>query len=741
MLRPLQIVFVGLLSGLLSPIVHAQRVFTQSDREHWAFQELREPVVPSVRSSQIANPIDQFILDELKGRSLEPSPEADRRTLLRRAAFDLTGLPPSQELVSAFVETGSMSFEEVIDRMLASPRYAEKWARHWLDLAMYADSSGFEQDETRPNAWRYRDYVVDAFNRDKGYDRFLCEQIAGDEMWPDDIQAHIATGFMRHYPEEGNNKDILLARQEILHHVTDLIGGSVLGLTFNCAQCHDHKYDPILHKDYYRLQAFFANIGHNDKIPVATREEQTEYDARIAEYELRTEKIWSELDQILASVRKYSPKQLLARYPDYVIEAMSIPSSSRNPLQDQIAHILNNKDCGTCPQRPKPFLDAQFDKDARSLKGAAKERYDQLRAELDLLSHLKPRDLPRAMGISDISTTAPPTYVLGVGRYTDPKEEVEPGFLSVLHPGPAEIERPNVTSTTGRRQSLAKWIVDRRNPLTARVMVNRLWAHHFGRGIVGTPSDFGIVGDAPTHPELLDWLALRFMDSGWSIKQMQRLMMTSATYRQSSHARPGQLDDPDNRFLWRYQPQRLDAELIRDSILAVSGLLNNRLGGTSNFPPLPHGMPTPMGGWKESTDASDHVRRSLYIFVRRNDRFPMLDAFDFPDTHEACPCRNQSSTAPQALAMLNGSMSNLAARSLARLILEQAGTNPKHQVEFAFQRAFSRSPDPNESQMAIDFLSTQSQLVATDKTEDQREVALSDFCLVLLNSNEFIFRF
>lgn len=732
---------------------------TTNDRDHWSLQPIAEPVPPHTSHRSVANnAIDAFVLHELENREILPSQPADRATLLRRASIDLVGLPPTPEEVAAFIaDQAPDAWERVIDRLLASPKHGEKWARHWLDLAMFAESSGFEQDETRPNAWRYRDYVIDAFNADKPYDRFVTEQIAGDELWPDELSARIATAFMRHYPEEGNNKDILLARQEILHHVTDVVGSTFLGLTFNCAQCHDHKYDPISQRDYYRLQAFFANIGHDDEIPLADARELANYERRLSEYERRSEMLWNEMDQLLAKVRKYSPAQLLARYPDYVIEAMAATETSRTPLQSQIAYILNHKDCGTCPQRPKPHADPFFAKDAGALKGDAKQRYAELKAELDQLKSFKPADVARAMGIVDISAAAPPTHVLGVGAYTNPKELVEPGFLTILDPQPAAIQPPEGRLSTGRRSALARWLVDAKNPLTARVFVNRVWHYHFGRGIVGTPSDFGVVGDSPSHPELLDWLANQLVEGNWSVKRMHRKIVQSATYRQCSIDRPDQHSDPDNRLLWRFLPQRLDAELIRDAALSVSGMLNQQMGGPSVFPALPAGRPTPAGGWSTSSKQADHARRSVYIFVRRNDRFPMMETFDFPDTHESCACRGQTLTAPQALTLLNGAAPARWAEFFANRLIREAGQTAEQRVRLAFQLAYSRFPDDWELATTVEFLNSQTEtikqehaigrtsnlqdakLVSTDNAAELQ--ALCDFCLMLLNSNEFLFRF
>ena len=434
-------------------------------------------------------------------------------------------------------DTSPRAFEKVIDRLLDSPHYGERWGRHWLDLARFAESTGFEEDVTRPNVWRYRDYVIRAFNNDKPYDRFIQEQIAGDELWPNSFEARIATAFNRHYAEEGDQKDLLQARQETLHDITKVVGSTFLGLTFECAQCHDHKFDPILQKDYYRLQAFFANVNHDDRFPIVPDEQLEDYERKLAAWEETTRPIWDEMAALLMPERTHTPEQLLSRYPDFVIETIKKPESDRTPIEKWMAHLLRTKDCTSCPLKPKPYLDPHFRSVAKKLKGDAEKRFDELDAGLEALAHLKPPDIARGSGIIDINDKAPPTYVLGVGLYGRRQEQVEPGFLSILDPTPAKIEKPVRSGSTGRRAALAGWLSDPANPLTGRVMVNRMWHHHFGKGIVATPSDFGAMGERPTHPKLLDWLTSEFVENGWSVKRLHRLIMRSNTYQQSSASR------------------------------------------------------------------------------------------------------------------------------------------------------------------------------------------------------------
>ena len=739
--------------------------FTPGQRAYWAFQPVARQAVPlTAVTDWIRGPIDAFVLAGLEANGLVPSETADKVTLMRRAFLDLIGLPPSPAEAREFLDDESpRAYERLVERLLASPHYGERWGRHWLDLARFAESNGFETDDTRPNAWRYRDYVIDSFNADKPYDRFVREQIAGDELWPDDFAARIATAFNRNYAEEGNQKDLLLARQETLHDITSVVGSTFLGLTFGCAQCHDHKFDPITHEDYYRLQAFFAAVNHDDRFPIVPSEQVREYERKLALWEERTGAIWAEMADLLMPLRTHTPEQLLARYPDYVIDAVKMHPGERTPLETWMVNLLERKVCNTCPLKPKPYLDPSFRNVVRKLKGESKERFAELEVQLEELAYLKPDDIDRGTGIVDINDAPPPTHVLGTGLYTRPGDEVQPGFLSILDPGPAVVREPAKAGSTGRRSALADWLADPSNPLTARVMVNRIWHHHFGRGIVATPGDFGMMGERPTHPALLDWLAAEFVESGWSIKHVHRLIMLSSTYRQGAgNAGDGtrmeraRRADPFNRLLWRFPAHRLDGEAIRDSALAVAGLLNARVGGPSVFPPLPQGMPKPRGGWIPDQVPSEHRRRSVYVFVRRNSPYPMLDSFDFPDTHESCAMRNRTTTAPQALALLNGEEPAAWAASFAGRILSLAGAEPKRQVETAYRLAYSRFPDPSERDTASTFFDRHA-TVLRERMEDgqtalaperlpsgvsaEQAAALADYSLMLLNSNEFVYRF
>ena len=762
---------VSLLLGASSaPASALKDPFTAVERSYWAFQAVTRPAVPATRNPQrTLHPIDAFVVARLEARGLALAPPAGKVELLRRVYFDLIGLPPDPAEVEAFLnDSAPDAYERVVERLLASPHYGERWGRHWLDLARFAESDGFEQDVTRPNAWRYRDYVIRAFNADRPYDRFVQEQLAGDELWPGSSEARIATAFNRHYAEEGNQKDLLLARQETLDDITKVVGSTFLGLTFECARCHDHKFDPIRQKDYYRLQAFFANVNHDDRFPIASPAERRDYERKLAAWESATEAIWAEMADLLMPHRNFTPEQLLSRYPDFVIEAVKTPASERSAMQAWMSSLLATKDCGTCPLRPQPYRDPSFRNVVRKLSADDRKRFDELDEALAKLEHLKPPEIPRGTGIVDVSADAPPTHVLGGGVYTNPLEEVQPGFLSILDPEPARIEPVAGSRTTGRRAALSRWLTDPANPLAARVMANRIWQHHFGMGIVASSSDFGVMGERPTHPELLDWLAAEFVDSGWSVKRMHRLIVTSATYRQSARVADyerlpevnsadsrssvqGPDADPGNRLLGHFPVKRLEGEIVRDAALSAAGLLNGTVGGPSVYPALPAGVTAPAGGWKADVPPATY-RRSVYVFVKRNAPYPMLDAFDFPDTHEPCARRYQSTTAPQALALLNAEESQAWARAFAQSVEHLAGPDAGSQVEAAYRLAYSRKPDPWERDAALTFLNRQRAIVDAASGDPQpaepapsgaspNQVALSDFTLMLLNSNEFAYRF
>ncbi len=585
---------------------------TEEDRQWWAFQEPARHPIPDVGDPRWnAHPIDAFIKDRLESEGLLPAPAADRRTLIRRAYLDLIGIIPLPEEVDVFVADNSPnSFEKVIDRLLASPHYGERWGRHWLDVARYADSHGYEHDFDYPHAWRYRDYVIRAFNEDQPYDQFVREQLAGDELDEVTFDSLIATGFHRVGPRVGfREKDNPQYRYEYLDDMIGTTSRAFMALTANCARCHDHKFDPIPQIDYYRMMAVFFPFVKYD-YPLVPPGEESTYQTRKATLEAEIEPLKARLAEIEDPYRDAAFKKMVAKFPEDIQEAIRVPESERTPGQELLAEQV-------LTFRVHDVSNLLNDTDRAEVQ-ENKNRIEKLRENL--------RDaVPMAMGIRDGDYrfapdgpgdeplpgkgnrevynaegaflpepgkpyNPPSTYFLPTGDYHTKGPEVRPGFLQVVTRGDPPTARPRSSGhvSTGRRWALAEWIVSPDHPLTARVMVNRIWQHHFAKGIVATPSNFGRTGQRPTHPKLLDWLATEFLRQGWSIKQMHRLIMTSETYRMASdyHRETNAQADPDNSLLWRSPQRRLEGEAIRDSILAASGNLNLARGGKPFFPPV-----------------------------------------------------------------------------------------------------------------------------------------------------------
>lgn len=659
----------------------AEPKITDADREHWAFQPVRRPEVPTVDDGGwCRNEIDQFIFQQLSAAGLTPAPEADRRTLLRRVSFDVTGLPPSPEEIEAFLQDDSpQAYEHLVDRLLDSPRYGERWAQHWLDLVRYAESDGFRQDAFRPHAWRYRDYVIRAFNEDKPYDRFVREQLAGDEIAPDDADALVATGFLRHYLYEYNQRDARTQWQDILNNVTDVTGEVFLGLGMGCARCHDHKFDPILQDDYYGLQAFFATMLPRDDVPAASGAERAAYRQQLAVWEERTADIRQQIEEIVRPYRQKAARAAIEKFPKDIQAIMAIPQVERTTLERQLADLVNRQ--------------IEFEEERAQYKDADRQKLEALRKQLAEFDSLKPAPLPPAMTVSDTGAPASPMIIPGDRK----QRPISPGFLSVMHTEPVEIVPPSAApQSTGRRATLAAWIADPSNPLTTRVIVNRVWQYHFGRGIVETASDFGRLGDVPSHPELLDWLTDWFVRNGESFKRLHRLILTSAVYRQSA-AHPDELRqiklDPHNCLRWRFDVRRLDAEQFRDAALAVSGQLDLKTGGPS-------------------VDASQ-PRRSIYTRHVRNQPDPLLKAFDLADGFNSVAQRNVTTTSTQALLMINGPWLLERARALASAVTTTArAAEPSADplppwVNAAYRRCYGRDPLPAELAMGVAYLQQQ----------------------------------
>jgi hypothetical protein len=708
---------IVLLAALSSALAADPYVVPSAKQKHWAWQpptRLRPPVVRD--STWVRNPIDCFFLAKLDAAGLRPAQPADRAQLLRRVTLDLIGLPPTPEEIDAFVADKSTgAWDRVIDRLLASPHYGERWGRHWLDLARFAESNGFEFDELRPDAWRYRDYVIASFNADKAYDRFVEEQLAGDELYPEDPAALIATGFNLLGPDMTDSSDQARRRQDRLNDMTDTAGLVFLGLTIGCARCHDHKFEPMPQTDYYRLQAFFTPAVFRQDLPIATPPERLAYERTLGEYSALIKPAQQAIARLEEPYRRKVYEGKLAQLSDEAQVAHQTPAARRTPPQKELV------------QKTQRLLGVSPQAIVAAMSPADKAKHAELRQQIRRFDGKKPPPLPVAMGLGDAGDKAPPTFVLERGELSQRGEEVQPGYPIILtadhQPRPAEV-KPVRPASTGRRAALARWIASKDNPFTARVLVNRLWQHHFGRGLVATPSDFGMRGERPTHPELLDWLATEFTSHGWSIKHMHKLMLSSATYQQSSKPSSQALTkDRDNKLLSRMRRQRLEGEVIRDCLLAVSGRLNSRMGGPGVFPPISDISREAAKDWKPSPNPSDHVRRSVYIFARRNVRFPFLESFDLPDSNLSCPKRERSTTAPQALTLLNDSDVMRAAEAFAARLRVAAGDD-EQRITLAYRLVLGRQPSAREAKLARAFL---------------LHSPLPELCRALFNVTEFVY--
>ncbi len=629
---------LGFITLLFVAVVSADETLTEppitdSDRGHWAFQPLRRPTPPGVQNaSWCRTAIDRFIFARLEKEKLSPAGEADRATLLRRVCFDLTGLPPSLELQDeVFADESPDWYERLVDKLLASPSYGERWAQHWLDVARFAETDGFEHDHVRPNAWRFRDWVIDAHNRDLQLNEFIAMQLAGDELRPGDESALIATGFLFCGPDMPDINLQEERRHTFLNDMTGTVGSVFLGLQMGCAACHDHKYDPISQADFYRLRACFD-----------------------------VEPLFETHPQLGQVMREKSAK---------------IP----------VSRLMERGDF----RRPGPIVQPAF----------------------------------------------PRIAILPNEKAREGEAPAEPRSAITLGSAGASPSQNLAPQSSGRRTSLANWLTRADNPLATRVLVNRIWQGHFGTGLVASSSDFGVMGNDPTHPELLDWLATELPRLNWSRKRLHRLIVTSSVYRQASAVvdRTPTSDRPDvgvratESLLAHFPRRRLDGEAIRDALLAASGELNRQPGGPGFRPPLPDELVRTLlkSQWPVTPEVEQHRRRSVYLFARRNLRYPLFEAFDKPDSNASCPRRNVSTIAPQALLLLNADDSVVAARRLAERIEKQTGSDRRAAVELVYRQILNRQPTVEDVRDANQFLTSDS--------------ALADLCLALFNLNEFVY--
>ena len=819
--------------------------------DYWAYRPPKRPQVPSVHSSDwVNNPIDAFILAKLETHGLTPATPASKLTLIRRVYYDLTGLPPSPEAVEAFLnDIAPDAYEKLIDKLLKSPRYGEKWGRHWLDLVRYAETNGYEGDSDKPFVWRYRDYVINAFNKDKPYDQFIKEQLAGDELNAVTTETVIATGYHKLGVWDDGPADRKLARYDYLDDIVSTTGQVMLGMTIGCARCHDHKIDPISTHDYYSLLAFFHDITPNNRGPLAdigTPEQQAVRNKQLAEKQLAEQEAQDDLFQIQEAIKieltKIHPEVIVPDTPESPIHeltyrfyrdtfeqfpddfdvlepasegrlfsnAFSLAPASRKKniglvfkgtlqvpedatytfhidLQGacrlmlngyKVAELIGERDVEIAlahddvPIRleyfnkdlDKPHLEvswsgANFEKQPLSttatvnfeelLKTHAEliETNEQLKALVDEQKELKKqRDQRRrqrvpydqqAFAISEGNQT--PTHILRRGNPHLVGREVKPAFPEVLNPPAVQmLPVPEDAKSSGKRRVFAEWVASAENPLTARVMVNRIWQYHFGRGIVRSTNDFGQLGTPPTHPELLDWLASEFIASGWRLKAMHKLIMTSNVYRMSAQGNPKFIQqDANNDLFWRFDMRRLTAEEIRDTVLWITGKLNLKMEGPSVFPELPKEVlatsSRPRNVWGQSPPEEAN-RRSVYVKVKRSLLVPILNQFDQANTDSTCPVRFSTTVPTQSLTMLNGKFINDQAHAFANRMRWEGGVTVEDRVQFGLRLVLCREPIPAEIQQALAFMQELQQHEGVSS-----EVALDRFALLALNLNEFVF--
>jgi hypothetical protein len=675
--------------GAYWPVNEAVRVevdefgFTAEDRKFWSFQPLTKPTPPQVQSSWARTDIDRFVAAKHEELGLTPAAEADRYELIRRLYFTLHGLPPTQEQIDAFVKDKSPeAYERLVDELLANPRYGERWAQHWLDLTRYAESDGYNQDATRPAAWAYRDYVIKSLNADKPYDQFVREQLAGDEIDRDNPEVLVATSYLRNPIYEYNQRDARGQYEVVLTDTTDNAGELFLGLSMGCAKCHDHKFDPILQKDYYRLRAFFTPLRWRDDLKLATPAERVEYDAKQAKWEVATADIRAEIDAIVEPLIQGSIRRAHDRFPADIQAMVDTPPEKRKPEDWQFSYFC---------ERQMAYERERFDSLKSIKKEADKARYQELTEKLKKFDALKPAPLLSAFIATDATPVAPPNIL----KTRKGEIDVAPGFLTMIEPEEPKIE--SLPNSTGRRSALAAWITRPDNRFSTRVITNRVWHYLFCRGIVATPNDFGKLGEPPSHPELLDYLTQRFVAGGWSLKKLHREILLSATFRQTAR-RPATdkaaLIDPSNRYLWRFSPRRLDAEQIRDAMLAASGELDTTPGGPS-------------------TDGNG-TRRSIFTLKKRNNQNELLRSLDAPAGFASTSERQSTVTPTQALLLVNGDWTLARAQKLAA----RAAT-----IDEAWKMTLGRLPTSAERKMAQEFLQQSSQTGGSSDKPEPTDVA------------------
>ncbi len=686
----------------------------ETTKAWWSYQPVKRVESPAVKNQAwVSNEVDRFILAKLEGAGLSPNPEAEKHDLVRRVYYDLLGLPPTSQQVADYVDSVDPdAYSKLIDQLLQSPHYGEKWGRHWLDLVRYAETNSFERDGDKPFVWKYRDYVIRSFNQDKPYDQFVLEQLAGDELEQPTVETMTATGFYRLGQWDDEPADPELARFDDMDDILRTTSEGLLGMTVGCARCHDHKIDPIPQADYYKFLAAFGNV---QRFGVRSHESVLSSSVHVFDYPVAEETIKrhkAEMERVETDLNVIVEK--------VKVDFQSVEHEEWQYQENQLRLVRMRKD------------GVLNDDEVKRFEGLFKRR--------DHLRNNPPKNEEQVLCVKEAGGTPRDMFVMVRGNAHVTGDKVQLGFPSVLSPPEPVVKRSENSTSTGNRLALAKWIVSKDNPLTARVLVNRIWQGHFDRGIVRTSSDFGFQGSLPTHPELLDWLASQLMDNGWKIKALHKQIMLSSAYKMSSDLSPVAYDaDPANDLFWRTNLRRLTAEEVRDSILAVTGRLNlTKMFGPSIFPIMPKevlaGQSQPGSGWGNSSQ-EDRDRRSVYIKTKRSLVLPILQNFDVAETDFSCAVRFNTTQPTQALGMLNSEFTNIQAGRMAKNILEtvdQSDTNA--QVKEVLQRVTQRNAKAEEISRGAEFI----QRLRAQEGFDQHQ-ALSKFCLLGLNLNEFIY--
>lgn len=727
-----------------------------AERQHWSFLPIEKPAVPDNGNQ---NPVDAFLSRRLEEKRLAFSEEADRSTLIRRATFDLTGLPPTPKEVKAFLEDKEPgAWERVVDRLLASPHYGEQWARHWLDVAGYSDSEGYnDKDAIRPDAWRYRDYVIESLNEDKPWDQFIIEQLAGDELVkavhanaqglankdPNALEKLTATGFLRLAPDGSGSSpdDLEHAKNAVITETIKIVSSSLLGITVGCAECHDHRFDPVPQEDFYRMRAVFAPVYDTEKwrMPNARRaallseadeKKKEELSAKVKEV---GDEYIAEMMRVVGIIFERELEKIPEAEREFARTAYETPAKERTPEQ---VSFLTEKYPSVNVQRTVLHLFLEKYEDGKELKA----KYEELNNQVVALRAKIPQPDYIRVATEDPSHV-PETRVFHRGDFSSPEgDAIAPGGFSVIN-APDLPENDSALPTSGRRLAYAKYLTSGNHPLVARVLVNRFWMHHFGRGLVENPGEFGMRSAGPTHPELLDWLAATFMEEGWSLKKLHRTILTSRAWRQSSQRTPeGEAIDAGNSLVWRMPVTRLEAETVRDAILSVSGQLNPTLFGA----PIPvtedEGGLFAVGGGKITEDKRE-LMRSIYVQQRRTAPVAMLQAFDAPQMEPNCEQRVSSTVAVQALELMNGDFALSESEAFAERVLKECGKDSSYRerAQHAWELAHGSAPVPDELDKLENFLALQQASFFVKDNESADKTALATLCQVLFKTNQFLY--